>query len=99
MSFQKLLKLVDDRSKDSVFGYIRQSRKNTDDTAIPMMIQYCCLKYYFINAYFTKCGDGIQINETGNIVSSFISNIIMQKKNRQNIQKYLFNSECFLQKR
>ena len=73
MSFQKLLKMVDTRSKDSVFGYIRQSRENADDTAIPTMIQYCCLKYYFINEYFTKCGDKLQINDNGKIVSSMFN--------------------------
>ena len=69
MSFQQLLKMADNRSKDSVFGYIRQSRKNINDTAIPTMIQYCCLKYYFINEYFTKCGDDLKISQNGKIVS------------------------------
>ena len=61
--------MVDDRSKDSVFGFIRQSRHKTHDTAIPMMIQYCCLNYYFINEYFTKCGDNLKISDDGKIVS------------------------------
>ena len=69
-SFKKLLKMVDDRSKDSVFGYIRQSRDISNDAAIPMMIQYCCLRYYFLNEYFTKCGDKSIINESSTIVTS-----------------------------
>ena len=70
MSFQKLLKLVDDRSKNSVFGYIRQSRDDAEQMAIPMMIQYCCLKYYFINEYFKKCGDNLRISNNPKIVTS-----------------------------
>ena len=75
MSFQKLLKMVDDRSKDSVFGYIRQSRDTSKDAAIPMMIQYCCLRYYFINEYFSKHGNNLTISDNGQIVTALESGL------------------------
>ena len=70
MSLIKLLKTVDNRSKDSVFGYIRQSRDESKDAAIPTMIQYCCLKYYFINEYFSKCCIDLRISNNGRVVKS-----------------------------
>ena len=68
MSFKKLLKMVDDGSKDSVFGYIRQSCKESGKASIPMMIQYCCLRYYFLNEYFSKCGINMKISDNGHVV-------------------------------
>ena len=62
--------MVDDRSKDSVFGYVRQSQDTSKDAAIPMMIQYCCLRYYFLNEYFTKQGSNLKISNIGQIVTS-----------------------------
>ena len=70
MSFKKLLKVVDDPSKDSVFGYIRQSRLESKDSAIPTMIQYCCLKYYFINEYFSKCSAKLKLNCSKKMITS-----------------------------
>ena len=69
MSFTKLLEIVDTRSKDSVFGYIRQSRDKVED-AIPMMIQYCCLRYYFVRDYFVKPTEDIfEVSNHGQVLS------------------------------
>ena len=73
-SFQKLLKMVDYRSKDCVFGYIRQSCDKSKATQIPMMIQYCCLKYYFVYEYFTKGGVNLKFSDDKQSVTSIAEN-------------------------
>ena len=101
MSFRKLLKMVDNRSKDSVFGYIRQSGDTSEHTAIPMMIQYCCLKYYFVTEYFSKikCGNLLKVNNDPRIVirtgdnhlsaNSVFGNIAIDLNNNS-IKKYVW---------
>ena len=65
MSFIKQLKqIIDDNTKHSVFGYIRRIEKsNHFFCAIPVMIHYLCLQYYFYGEYFQKCGDDIIISD------------------------------------
>lgn len=50
-SFQQLLELTDQRTKDSVFGFARQSFQNYD---IPDLVQYLCLQYYSRCEFFAK---------------------------------------------
>ena len=101
MSFQKLLKIVDQRSKDSVFGYIRQSSKNKEreNNVIPMMIQYCCLRYYFVNEYFIKpMNDVFEISENGKIIHKTDWKETKQASNYGNIVIDLNNEHIFIYK-
>ena len=61
MSLKQLLNIVTDHDKMCTFGFIREQQKQLNLIAVPMMIQYCCLKYYFEFDQFEKCGSKMQI--------------------------------------
>ena len=64
MALARLLKFVDQRSKDTVNGYLRELQNMVDrDYSTPPQVEYCCLAYYLRDEYFTKCGDRMRINE------------------------------------
>ena len=50
------VKLIDQKPKDLMFGYIRKSNEDISYTTTPMMIKYICLLYYYlISEQFVKC--------------------------------------------
>ena len=51
------LKHIDDKTKDTVFGYIRQQQKTLSLSNICPLISYLCLSYYYQNEYFTTTKD------------------------------------------
>ena len=64
MSSLKKIKSIDQKTKDLIFGYIRESNESISYTTIPMMINYICLLYYHLTDRFTKCGVGMEITSS-----------------------------------
>ena len=60
-------KKADNKTKLSVFGYIRQIERDLKGWNIPTSVQCYCVSYYFSSDYFTEHGDNIKINKNGNI--------------------------------
>ena len=52
-----------------MIGYIRNAQKLIQSYPIPMDISYLCLLYFYEYDYFFKCGDSMDINETGDTVN------------------------------
>ena len=71
MAFCNLLKIADQRSKDTVFGYLRELQNMVDpDYSTPQQIEYCCLEYYLSKEVFTERGDNMTINQTMDMVTN-----------------------------
>ena len=89
MALARLLKFVDQRSKDTVNGYLRELQNMVDrDYSTPPQVEYCCLAYYLREEYFTKCGDAMRINEekdtatnTDSVMQTVYGNILIDLKN------------------
>ena len=66
-SLKLLKRIVDQKDRDIVFGWIRQFlTKHNENLSTPDMMCYLCLKFYFIQIeYFTKCGKRMQIATVG----------------------------------
>eukprot|EP01084_Bolivina_argentea_P037160 68703_1 len=58
----KQLKQINDHTKRSVFGYVREIQEKLSLPNIPILISYLCLSYYYHNEYFTKSCDEIEIS-------------------------------------
>ena len=68
-------KNIDQSQKDLVAGYFRQiqSLMNKHEHAYydtPPLVVYLTILYYYIREYFTKCGVGMKINETGDKIDT-----------------------------
>lgn len=61
MALLKKLKMANQRSKDTVFGYSRLC-SNEESITIPMMIQYLFLAYYWIYDKFRVYGKGLALD-------------------------------------
>ena len=59
----KQLKMLDNSDKSLVFGFIKMMEKKSNLIAIPLLVFYNILGYYYIHDYFEKCGDDLQISE------------------------------------
>lgn len=59
----KRLKQIDDHEKSPVFGYIRRVQKELTLLNVPIMIYYLCLGYYFMEEYFEKSANEMEISE------------------------------------
>ena len=77
MSVKRFLDKVSARDKDCVFGYFRENVKKLKMLSVPMLVQYCCLQFYFEYDEFDKCSKNIEIIgkhrdkiQLGQIVSS-----------------------------
>ena len=58
----KQLKQINNKTRNSVFGYVRRIEKNNKlSSAIPDMISYLCLQYYSHGEYFKKSDKNIKI--------------------------------------
>eukprot|EP01084_Bolivina_argentea_P165237 287087_1 len=57
------LKHVDKRTKYVVFGYCRSYKTNN----IPLLVQYLCIAYYWIQEKFTVHGDQINVDVSNKI--------------------------------
>ena len=79
LTFEEM-KNVDQRSKDTVFGFIRQQNQ-LFDLQIPSIILFICLQFYYLKEYFIKIGDGMILNENKNI-------IILTEDNKKNKYSY-----------
>ena len=66
MSSWKRAKTMEQRQKDLISGYVRESTKSISYTTIPIMINYICLLYYYITDKFIKCTTRIEISSTNN---------------------------------
>ena len=85
----RLLKDADQRSKDTVNGYLRELQNMVDpDYSTPPLIEYCCLAYYLRDEYFTKCGNAMRINEekdtatnTNSLMQTVYGNILIDPMN------------------
>eukprot|EP01084_Bolivina_argentea_P037159 68702_1 len=58
----KQLKQINDHTKRSVFGYVREIQEKLSLPNIPILISYLCLSYYYHNEYFSKSGHQIEIS-------------------------------------
>ena len=63
MSSLKLLKSLDNLSKKLVFGYVRKVEKEFNISAVPLLILYKILGYFYLYEYFEKCGDDLNISD------------------------------------
>lgn len=63
MATLKQLKELQGSNKLLVFGYIRKLEKEINITGITMLILYKILEYFYINEYFCKYGDVIQVSQ------------------------------------
>ena len=63
MSVKRLLERVSDRDKFSILGYFRENEKKLKLLPVPMLIQYCCLQFYFEFDEFdnTQCHKHLKI--------------------------------------
>ena len=66
--FQKL-NSIDNRVKDSVFGYIRVKEKQLSLDNIPALISYITLNYYYHNEYFAKHGKQVKLSNNNMTVT------------------------------
>ena len=60
---------ADDRTKSSVFGYMRRIESNSKKIRVPLAIKCYCISYYYLNDHFTHHGDNIIVNKSGNTAS------------------------------
>ena len=64
-------RFADQRTKDIVFGFIKQSQnlfnKNSIYHNIPSLVHNLCLNYFWISEYFTLHGSDITLNKDKNI--------------------------------
>ena len=63
MSSLKELKNLKGPNKFLVFGYIRKIEQQSNLATIPLLIFYNILGYFYLNEYFSKCGDEIEISD------------------------------------
>ena len=66
MSLRKL-KQIDDITKLTTSGYIRQFKTENNSFSIPIMIQYIVMLYYWINEKFTVHGKDIEVENDGDL--------------------------------
>eukprot|EP01084_Bolivina_argentea_P299913 517020_1 len=59
--YLKELKQINNRTKHSVFGYVREMHDKLSLPNVPILISYLCLSYYYHNEYFAKSGDEVEI--------------------------------------
>ena len=65
MSALKRVKLIDQRNKDIIFGFIRKSNEAMSNMTIPIMINYICLLYYYIiPEKFIRCPERMVISSS-----------------------------------
>ena len=66
MSLLKQLKKLQGSNKTLVYGYIREIERSivekSNITAIPLLIFYNILGYFYMNEYFSECGDDLEIS-------------------------------------
>lgn len=80
MSFVSLKKTVDQRSKDTIFGYIREVMHKSYLHNIPVVINYMCLNYYFMIDFKTY-GDSVILSTSKYaIANNNIKDIIKTKR-------------------
>ena len=55
------LKIIDERTKDLVKGYIRKSVN--EDSIIPSLVASICILFYHLREFFSICGDNMVISD------------------------------------
>ena len=66
VSFDRL-KLVDQRTKDLVEGFIKKASHDID---IPSSIVSVCILFYYLGEFFSTCGDAMKIDDNKTILKA-----------------------------
>ena len=66
------LNSIDNRTKDSVFGYIRLMERELSFDNIPDLISFLILLYYYHNEYFAKYGEQVKVSNDNMIITNLI---------------------------
>eukprot|EP01084_Bolivina_argentea_P037161 68704_1 len=71
----KQLKQINDHTKRSVFGYVREIQEKLSLPNIPILISYLCLSYYYHNEYFAKSGNEVEISNNRMTITKIKGNM------------------------
>merc|ERR550525_566106 len=73
---------IPDKYKMITFGYIRKEEKEFSLRAVPSLVKYLCLRYFFHDQHFSECTRGITILNRNRTVIRDISHVFDDPQRR-----------------